>query len=132
MSEQLDLFGGSMPLHARRGDPHTSHAAAASVRQLTIRAVHRAQLTLLAEHGDTHDGLWSRYQTERAARDWPRCSVSGFRTRVSELVDLELVADSGTRVRLPSHRLAIVWQLTRAGHITADAYAAAASSSHTT
>jgi hypothetical protein len=41
--------------------------------------------------------------------------VSGFRTRISELVDAGLVADSGTKRQLVSHRWAIVWCLTPAG-----------------
>ena len=119
--DQLDLFDGAV--HARRDDPGTSWAAATSVRTPTIRAVHRAQLELLDAHSDTHDSLWERYEQQRLARDdWPLCSVSGFRTRCSELVDIGLVADSDVRVRLPSGRLSIVWKITPAGRVLLDVY----------
>lgn len=39
----------------------------------------------------------------------PRQSESGLRTRRSELTAAGLVRDTGSRVRLPSHRYAIVW-----------------------
>jgi hypothetical protein len=45
----------------------------------------------------------------------PMASPSGIRSRRAELVDLELVEDSGERRLLSTGRRAIVWQITDLG-----------------
>jgi hypothetical protein len=88
---------------ARVTDPETSHAAGASVRNVT--EVQRCILWLLAE--------WSRLTDEDIQSRYigPRASQSGLRTRRAELVKAGKVRDSGQRKRLSSGREAIVWEL---------------------
>lgn len=91
---------------ARRTDPSTSHAAAASVRDL--RKSQAAVLYVLATHGGmTDDELQRRYA---AMPQLPRQSESGVRTRRRELVDAGLVRDTGRKAPLASGRMAIVWE----------------------
>lgn len=98
--------------HARRTDPETSHAAAASVEDLRPRQ--RAVLTLLAAQPSHHDALIERYRAWHTTNpeEFPRQAPSGIRTRVAELRDVGYVRDSGGRVTLPSGRHAIVWEAT--------------------
>jgi len=92
---------------ARRSDPETSHAAAASVR-----ALRRNQLAVLRvivlNTSLTDEVLAVRYKG-------PPQSPSGLRTRRNELVALGLVHDSGTRQALRSGRSGIIWAPTPAG-----------------
>lgn len=90
---------------ARHTDPTTSHAAAASVTDLT--ATKTAILKALKRPG-TDVALVERYRNLKSA---PRASESGIRTRRCELVDAGLVIDSGKREVLPSGRKAIIWQV---------------------
>jgi hypothetical protein len=102
--------------HARRTDPDTSHAAAASVND--IRRSQIAVLSFFQHEGDFHDyALWIRYNEARGIRpdDYPRQSPSGLRTRRSELVDAGLVKKSGRKVKMPSGRSSHVWTLVRDG-----------------
>ena len=64
--------------HARRDDPDTSHAAAASVTALT--ATRLAIIDVLATYGPATD------ETIALHYDGPPASPSGLRTRRSELV----------------------------------------------
>lgn len=93
---------------ARRTDPATSHAAAASVRnpELDRARVYAA----LAEGPMTDEQILERCRAHYA----PQISPSGARTRRSELVRTGLVRDSGRRTRLSSGRLAIIWERTEA------------------
>lgn len=87
---------------ARNSDPETSHQAAASVVNLPERQ--QAVLDVLASLGAmTH---------ERLIRDYTgmKQSVSGLRTRCSELVKQGRVRDTGRREKLASGRSAIVWE----------------------
>lgn len=89
---------------ARTTDPITSHLAAASVTG--IRASQRMILGALQRHGPGTDEdiyEWLRLEGHKI-------SLSGARTRRSELVRLGLVRDSGEKRRLHSGRLSIVWQ----------------------
>lgn len=91
---------------ARRGDPETSHEAAASVQNLTERR--RAVFKALQATGPATDlELWFFYQTHRDSRGWPQQSESGLRTRRAELVDLGKVKESG--VSMVTGRKRIVW-----------------------
>lgn len=102
MSEQPALFETA---HARRTDPETSHAAAASVTDLRTRQ--QAVLSALWQLGPvTDEVLVEKYPTL-----WPGLpqSPSGIRTRRSELCDLGLVEWSGLKRPLASGRAARVW-----------------------
>lgn len=90
---------------ARHTDPHTSHDAAASVKDIT--ATQAAILKLLAIPHTDADLVWYYQQ---GWNDTPRASESGIRSRRADLVKLGLVVDTGRRKKLPSGRYAIVWK----------------------
>lgn len=90
---------------ARRTDPATSHDAATTVAHL--RHTQQVILTLLRLEGPMTDEELLLLWNDRIA---DRISPSGLRTRRSELVDMELVRDSGQRRPLESGRMAIVWE----------------------
>lgn len=91
--------------HARKTDPTTSHAAAASVKDITSTQ----EFILMALTRPLTDvDLVSAY---RAFKSAPPASESGICSRRSELVALGKVVDTGARVRLASGRHAIVWQV---------------------
>lgn len=96
--------------HARAEDPYTSHLAAATVADIT-----RSQATILAIYhqlGDLTDGDLIAYYMEMVdAGDYPPLSVSGIRTRRSELVALRRLADTGKRALTLTGRRCIVWGL---------------------
>lgn len=97
--------------NTRTLDPSTSHQAAASVSN--VSATQKAILKLLSIFDMTDQDL-IRYYNEQIrmgadARDFPRASESGIRSRRAELVELGLVQDSGQRTTLDSGRKAIVW-----------------------
>lgn len=91
--------------HARKTDPTTSHAAAASVKDITttqefiLKALRRPR---------TDVALVEAYRNYKTA---PQASESGIRSRRAELVALGKVVDTGNRVKLASGRHAIVWQV---------------------
>lgn len=86
---------------ARRTDPKTSHAAAKSVRG--VRKSQAEVLRVLTEHGPLTDAGIYRHL------DSKRFSLSGARTRRSELVAQGLAFDTGQTERLDSGRRAILW-----------------------
>lgn len=90
---------------ARRSDPSTSHAAAASVLDITATQ----EWVIRALRRPTNDvELLARYRNFKKA---PKASDSGIRSRRAELVERGAVQDTGERVTLDSGRRAIVWQL---------------------
>jgi hypothetical protein len=97
---------------ARRTDPPTSHAAAASARvgAGVIRAHVLEALRLASRsprlHGLTDDELLAEFER----RNWPG-TPSGIRTRRRELVDADppQVIDTGTTRKTATGRSAIVW-----------------------
>lgn len=89
--------------HARTTDPETSHAAARSVKNLTEIKI--KILEVLETPQTDHDLVFNI----RATTDW-LVSESGVRSRRAELVQAGLVEDSGSRVKLPTGRYAIVWR----------------------
>lgn len=103
---QGELFAGQPRAHARRTDPRTSHEAAASVTHM--RESQHTILSLFEQHGPMEDELLIKWAGGYAAGR--KMSVSGIRTRRSELVRLGLVRDSGKRARLPSGRHSIIWE----------------------
>lgn len=97
--------------HARRTDPGTSHAAAASVRELTAKQI--AVREVFRQHGSmTDEELIDRYSEPSSVRiAWPVQSESGLRTRRSELVRRGELQDTGEKLVMSTGRKAIVWGL---------------------
>lgn len=89
---------------ARRGDPATSFAAAASLGD--VRESQRIAYALLLGLGPATD---ERLAQHAFAIGWD-ISPSGLRTRRHELALAGHVVDTGRRERLLSGRLAIVWE----------------------
>jgi hypothetical protein len=102
--------------HARRSDPSTSHAAAASLTEETLRASQEAVLRFLRVYGPmTDEELVDRYQVGGAPPDrerYPAQSPSGIRSRRAELAGANppLVIDTGRRRETKSGRQAIIWR----------------------
>lgn len=86
---------------ARNPDPATSYAAADSVTRIRLSQAHI--LGIIKDHGPITDN-------EIFARLEIKLSPSGARTRRAELVDRGLVKDSGSRERLESGRMSILWE----------------------
>lgn len=83
---------------ARRNDPWTSWAAARSVGDLTVtRAAVLHLMVTVFPKGATLDQAVEAYKEEMGTwrQAYPLQSDSGIRSRVSELVTLELVKDTG-------------------------------------
>jgi hypothetical protein len=102
--------------HARRGDPVTSHEAAASIKSEEIRRSQQAVLQCFRWHGPMHDvALVKHYMADAGtgSADFPKQSESGIRTRRSELVTKGVLEDSGQKAVLPSGRRAIIWRIKR-------------------
>lgn len=114
---QESLFGDErVPdrAYARRSDPETSHAAASSISRRQI-SLAQADLLRLFSRGDlklTDAELADLHKVAVIQLRLHHQSPSGLRTRRRELVDLGYLKDSGDRRKLPSGRLAIVWERT--------------------
>lgn len=97
---------------ARTTDPDTSHEAAQSVNGTLARnqgyvlQTFRENVFPMTDHA-----LFESYAALERPGIVGRQSESGIRTRRKELVDRGVLEDSGVRVRLPSGRHAIRWQL---------------------
>jgi hypothetical protein len=103
---QIGLFTDEPRAHARRTDPSTSKAAAASVRG--IRESQQYVLGLFRKFGPmTDERLALRVMEDPAHLN---LSPSGIRTRRSELVTLRLVKFSGRCETLATGRKARVWE----------------------
>lgn len=90
---------------ARSTDPGTSHEAAASVGDLT--EAQQKVLEIITEHPRTDEEIYAVVVARGI-----QMSVSGTRTRRSELVDAGLVEDSGQRKMTSAGRRTIVWRAT--------------------
>ena len=91
---------------ARTTDPTTSHAAAATVTTTTVTETQQRILDAYRAHGPlTDEELCQRLAVETRKP----VSVSGIRTRRSELVDAGQVHDTGTTKATATGRAAIVW-----------------------
>ena len=91
---------------ARNTDPETSHAAAASVTLETLTQTQALVLQMLQTHGAmTDEQLCMRIADDQRSP----VSVSGVRTRRSELVAAGKIVDTGQRVPTRTGRQAIVW-----------------------
>lgn len=96
--------------YARLTDPQTSHEAAGSVRN--VSETHAAIMKIYQTTGPLTDPeLTIQYNKLVLAGLAPRASESGIRSRRSELVDMDLVKDTGHKDKLPSGRYAIIWGL---------------------
>jgi hypothetical protein len=99
-----------MEARARTSDPDTSHAAAKSVKKLTL--VQTRVLALFRRCGSMTDTrlieTWNK-ERSRFPDSYPQMSESGLRTRRRELVDLGDLKDSGLRQELLSGRKSILW-----------------------
>jgi len=96
--------------HARTSDPETSHAAAASVTDLTGKQ--EAVLQTLALTGPAGDEyLIAVYQNRAYMGVVPEQSESGIRTRRAELVRKGFVMDSGDKTETSTGRKSIVWKV---------------------
>ena len=100
----------STQAHARSTDPDTSRAAAASISEDDLRKSQQAVLRILRTGEFTDTELVAVYQASMYEGEVPKQSVSGIRTRRSELVKAGLVHDTGKRVALTSGRRSIVWK----------------------
>jgi hypothetical protein len=95
---------------ARRSDPDTSHAAAASVGDPS--ETQRAILGLFETWGPMIDErLEGRYEGAAHAGRVPQQSASGIRTRRSDLVKAGLLVDTGRKEKNDNGRDAIVWDV---------------------
>jgi hypothetical protein len=94
---------------ARTSDPETSREAAQSVERLTDKQQYI--LRILSYRPRTDEEIWEHivFPTDDFGLAYPM-SVSGARTRRKELVDMNLVRDSGKRRKTRSGRNAIVWE----------------------
>lgn len=101
-------------VRARRTDPETSHAAAASIDPDTLRQSLRDVYDLLAAAGSaTDERLVTGFEFAIGDGHVKPQSPSGIRSRRSELVRAGLVRDTGRREILSSGRQAIVWEVVR-------------------
>lgn len=101
--KQGHLFQSQPVAHSRHTDPVTSKLAAQSISSDKIRASQQEILDILRDYGPLSDNAIYKHVKKQ--------SVSGARTRRSELVRLNLVQDSRQRERTISDRLSIVWEL---------------------
>lgn len=106
-----------MPAFAHTNDPETSHQAAASITESTLRERQQAVLSLLRKYGpqtgtEVDDAYFVVYGK--------RTSYSGLKTRITELVRMGLVRDSGQRKLEQSGRNHIKWEAIPAAEIDPD------------
>ena len=100
--------------YARHTDPAESHAAAASVSDITGKQ--SAVLALIREFGPMTDYDMVRiYQQLYQRRGWPEQSDSGLRTRRNELFRRGYLARDAAKGLLPSGRQAARWRTLRPG-----------------
>ena len=101
------IYSNTTP-RARNTDPETSHAAAASVTFETLTWMQALVLQTLHTHGPmTDEQLCVRIADDQEEP----VSVSGVRTRRSELAAAGMVVDTGKRMPTRTGRQAIVWSL---------------------
>lgn len=92
----------------RATDPATSREAAASQRELNIRAVHRELIAVMSELGDATDEQIAEAYEQRP--DAPRHTAAGLRHRRLELVEQGSVIETGERRMQRSGRRGRVWR----------------------
>lgn len=121
--QELPLFGTvdtprPTVARARRDDPGTSSAAAASVHDLTEKQWGVLRL-MPTDRGVTDPQILLAYHAARrtSPRATPKQSESGLRTRRSELVEAGMVVAAGDVVGDTGRRFT-VWTLTDKGRQT--------------
>lgn len=77
--------------YARRTDPATSHEAADSVRNLTQTQMAVLNILSTSPVSLSDDAIIDSYMAKAIVGIWPMASISGIRTRRSELAALGLV-----------------------------------------
>jgi hypothetical protein len=111
--EAAEMASMLLAARARRGDPATSHQAAASVLEMTAKR--EALLWLFRAYGEMADfELLPNYASHVARHDGlqlPEQSDSGLRTRRSELVKMGKLRDSGRTRENSSGRRCVVWEV---------------------
>lgn len=102
---------------ARRSDPGTSHAAAASISPRKMSTVRSRVLAILngaralERGGLTHDEIIAEYKGYALRLGWPRATDSSIRTRCNELWragEVEKVEDSGRKSGMGN--AALLWR----------------------
>lgn len=101
------IYSNTTP-RARNTDPTTSHQAAASVATDTVTRTQALILDTLRAHGPLTDEQLCQRIAEIERKP---VSVSGIRTRRSELAADGRVIDTGDRQPTRAGRQAIVWGL---------------------
>lgn len=94
---------------ARRSDPATSKAAAASV--VNLGRTRDQILWLLRMYGPLTDEQIAERHDMQVLK--PKASPSGLRSRRSELVRLGFIEDSGKTAPTSSGRQSTIWRLAR-------------------
>ncbi|WPM94369.1 DNA binding protein [Arthrobacter phage Cupello] len=102
---------------ARRSDPGTSHAAAASISPRKMSTVRSRVLALLngrralERGGLTHDEIIAEYKGHALRLGWPRATDSSIRTRCNELWrDGEVVKVEDSAGKSGMGNAAILWR----------------------
>lgn len=102
---------------ARRTDPGTSHAAAASISPRRMSTVRSRVLAILngkraeLRGGLTHDEIIAEYKGHALRLGWPRATDSSIRTRCNELWrDGEVVKVEGVAGKSGLGNAAILWR----------------------
>lgn len=111
-THDLPLFTAPAPStpQARRTDPETSHAAAASLSEARITENQACLLQALAQFGPMTDtDLVAAYQRHWKHAEWTQQSDSGLRTRRKELTDKGCIVYHG-EATLATGRKAQVWR----------------------
>ena len=97
-----------MTAHARSTDPQTSHEAAKSVTDAAMTETHRAIMRLLESRPMNDEQLYQMFVQGAEHDYWNHASMSGVRSRRSELVKRGLVKDCG-RSKTKFGRASIIW-----------------------
>jgi hypothetical protein len=108
--DDADLSNAPREAHARRTDPWTSHAAAESHDEATIRESQQAVLRVMRRLEIATDKHLEHVYPRTPGVPWQE--PSGIRTRRRELADAGLIFNSGLKEKLPSNRWAILWTTT--------------------
>lgn len=92
--------------HARKTDPATSKAAAASLSRAALTEMQEHVFALFVGHGPmTHDKAIERYK----AAYGPDVAESTVRSRVAELVERKMLKDTGITTNNARGRQVTVW-----------------------
>lgn len=99
-----------MTAYARSTDPQTSHQAAESVLDVDVTETQRVILKLLKTRSMNDEQLFQIFFQGAEHGYWNHASMSGVRSRRSELTKRGLVKDCG-RSKTKFGRASIIWGL---------------------